>query len=353
MTSRWPWTGSPPPPAASTGGAPARDAADRGTSPAIKIGRTLPPRESWSEAPDWVQANERHIEGALARALARPSGGWYVLDASRRIGPSPARYDLLGSAFVAWRDEGGVHVAPEACPHMGASLVCAEVKRGHVVCPWHGLRLGPRGHGAWKPLPAFDDGVLVWAQLPAPGETITDAPILAPRPRRFVDAVIRMEAACEPKDIVANRLDPWHGAHFHPHSFANLRVLSVTPDEILLRVTYKIAGPVGMEVDATFHSPEPNTIVMTIVDGEGVGSVVETHATPLGPGRSAIIEATLATSERPGFGAVIQGARWLRPAVEARARKLWEEDRAYAERRFSLRAAAQNQRNVATFAGKA
>ena len=43
-----------------------------------------------------------------------------------------------------------------------------------------------------------------------------------------------------------------------------------------------------VEVDAVFHCPEPRTIVMTIVEGEGKGSVVETHATPIAPGRTAV-----------------------------------------------------------------
>ena len=45
---------------------------------------------------------------------------------------------------------------------------------------------------------------------------------------------------------------------------------------------------------------------MRIVDGEGTGSVVETHATPLGTGpdglpRTAVLEAVVAHSDRPGF----------------------------------------------------
>ena len=79
---------------------------------------------------------------------------------------------------------------------------------------------------------------------------------------------------------------------------------------------------------------------MTIVDGEGTGSVVETHATPIAAGRTAVIEATLATSERPGFGHALKLARWLRPAINARAARLWVEDIAYAERRYQLRAHA-------------
>ena len=56
---------------------------------------------------------------------------------------------------------------------------------------------------------------------------------------------------------------------------------------------------------AEFTSPDPRTIVMRIVDGEGTGSVVETHATPIGPGpdgppRTAVIEAVIAHSTGPG-----------------------------------------------------
>ncbi len=77
---------------------------------------------------------------------------------------------------------------------------------------------------------------------------------------------------------------------------------------------------------------------MTIIGGEGVGSVVETHATPIEDGRSAVIEATLATSDRPQFHAFMRAfGRFVRPAMEKRAKRLWVEDGAYAERRYELR----------------
>ena len=87
----------------------------------------------------------------------------------------------------------------------------------------------------------------------------------------------------------------------------------------------------------TFASPEPRTIVMTIVEGEGAGSVVETHATPLGPGRTRMIEATLAASDRVGFALARSARRLVTPLMEKRARRLWVEDVAYAERRYALR----------------
>lgn len=292
------------------------------------------------DAPDWVQANPGRIDRALARALALPSGGWFAVDARDKIDRTPRAYTVDGHDLVLWRArDGSVRAAPEACPHMGASLAGARVCDDDLVCPWHGLQLGERPHGRWAPLPAHDDGVLVWVQL-AEGTDRTPAPILATRPGRFLGGVVRMEAACDAADIIANRLDPWHGAHYHPHSFARLRVLEDREDRLLVRVAYRVFGPLAVEVDATFHCPDPRTIVMTIVGGEGVGSVVETHATPIGPGRTAMIEATLATSERGGFRFALGLGRLLRPMIERRAARLWVEDVAYAERRYRLRARA-------------
>ena len=76
---------------------------------------------------------------------------------------------------------------------------------------------------------------------------------------------------------------------------------------------------------------------MTILAGEGIGSVVETHATPLGPGRSAVVEATLAASDRPGFRHALRAAGLIRPFIHRAADRLWVEDAAYAERTYVLR----------------
>jgi phenylpropionate dioxygenase-like ring-hydroxylating dioxygenase large terminal subunit len=312
--------------------------------PHVNIGRSLPPiagsHDPTDAQPDWVQANPRFIDRSLQRALARPGGGWYVVDASRAITDGPRPYVLDGHEYVAWRADGKAQVAPDVCPHMGAQLSCGQVQGGALVCPWHGLRLGPEGHGPWKPVPTHDDGVLVWAQLDG-AESPTDGPVLPPRPDRFVAGVVRAEATCEPRDILANRLDPWHGVHFHPHSFTSLQVLDANEDVLWLRVGYKVAGPFCVEVDCTFHCPDRRTIVMTITDGDGAGSVVETHATPVGPGRTAMVEATLAASDRPGFRLARAAGRWIRPIIERRARRLWEDDLAYAERRYALRTREQ------------
>ncbi len=181
------------------------------------------------------------------------------------------------------------------------------------------------------------------------GEPVTAAPIVSPRPDEFIDSVMRVEAACEPRDVIANRLDPWHGVHFHPHTFKRLKVIGLEGGRLLVRVVYGVTGRLGIEVDATFHCPDSRTITMTIVGGEGAGSVVETHATPIEMGRTAIVEATLATSERPGFRRALRVGGLIRFFILRSQRRLWVEDAAYAERRYALRtggasAAAQNQR---------
>lgn len=292
--------------------------------------------------PDWIQANPARIQRSLDRALALPSGGWYVVGATRSLAAEPARHLIDGHELVSWRGpDGAPRFAPVECPHMGADLSGGRVEDGKLVCPWHGLALCDEPHGRWKPCEVHDDGVLTWVRLPRPGEAVTEAPIMAPRPTRFFDGVIRIDADCEPSDVLANRLDPWHGAWYHPHSFGRLRVLEEREDAIVVRVSFRVLGPLAVEVDAAFHCPDPRTIVMTIVEGEGVGSVVETHATPLGPGRTAIIEATLATSERSGFLGALGARAMIRPLIEARARRLWVEDTAYAERTYAVRTRAQ------------
>lgn len=312
------------------------------------------PKISWAQqAPTYQQAEPALIDAALQRAHRRPTGNWYVFAASTDVrGDRPFGTRVAGLEIVAWRDEtGGLHVGPATCPHLGADLATGTVECGGLICPWHGLRLSGSREFGWKPLPAHDDGVLVWVRLDAiGGEEPLDAPVLAARPAGpRLAAVTRLEGACEPRDIIANRLDPWHGAWFHPYSFAQLEVLSAPPvdadddaDIFTVAVTFHL-GRLGMPVITAFSVPEPRTVVMHIVEGEGVGSVVETHATPIGPGpdgrpRTAVIEAVIAASGRTGFQLSLLGAPLLRPLMKLGAARLWRDDLAYAERRYALRA---------------
>jgi hypothetical protein len=312
--------------------------------------------------PEWAKQEPTYpdcapglIEAAVKRASARPSGNWFVVGASREVRVDrPFGVTVAGRELVAWRArDGGLRIGPGACPHLGAPLADARIHDGALVCRWHGLRLDGEPRGTWSPVPAHDDGVLVWARIDTiGGEPPTERPMVPDRPAAAagIDAVATLTGICEPEDVVANRLDPWHGAWFHPYSFARLEVLEAPrgtdvpegEDRFLVEVTFRLAGRWGVPVLAEFTCPGPRTVVMRIVEGEGVGSVVETHATPLGPGvdgrhRTAVIEATVAASERPGFAVAAKLAPAIRPLMRRTATRLWRDDLAYAERRYALR----------------
>jgi phenylpropionate dioxygenase-like ring-hydroxylating dioxygenase large terminal subunit len=332
--------------------------------------------------PAWRLANPARIERSRAASQCLPSGGWYVVGDSRRFRPAalrlpqrgtrnatpvgalrgglhPRRLTIADHELVAWRPTPGAPLAigPAACPHLGADLSDGWVAAdGCITCPWHGLRLpadpGTRvpGQAGWRTLPVHDDGVLTWVRLDPEGtDEGTDAPILAKRPDAGIAAVMTRRATCEPADVIANRLDPWHGAHFHPYAFRDLTVLDdgIDAGVLTLDVTYRVVGRFGVPVRATFHCPEPRTIVMTIVEGEGTGSVVETHATPVTsaapgrPPRTDVIEATIATSDRPGFERAALAAPVMRPLMRLAARRLWRDDAAYAERLHAQRSAGR------------
>lgn len=307
----------------------------------LRVFRSRP----WAEQePTWADAKPAVIEAALKRARARPSGNWFVVGAGREVrADRPLGRTVAGREVVVWRGpDGGLLAGPGACPHLGAPLRDGVVDDGDLLCRWHGLALRGKKFGAWSPYPAFDDGVLAWVRLDAVGgEEPLARPVVAARPTRgAIDAVTTVVGRCEPEDVVANRLDPWHGAWFHPYSFANLRVVgtpSEADDRFTVEVTFKVAGRVGVPVVAEFTCPEPRTVLMRIVAGEGVGSVVETHATPLDAGRTAVVEATVAHSQRRGFAVAALAAPVIRPAMRWAATRLWRDDLAYAERRYALR----------------
>lgn len=321
------------------------------------------------QRPTWREAKPALIAGALRRALARPSGNWYVVGGSRELrADRPLGRTVGGVELVVWRGAGGgVHAGPGACPHLGAPLKDSPVRCGTLVCHWHGLALDGTRRLGWAPFPCHDDGVLLWVRLDAVGgEEPSERPFVPerPDPSGAVPAVCTGVGRCEPEDIVANRLDPWHGAWFHPYSFVDLTVVEtpgtgegaeagagaterpgqghVPSDAFHVDVSFKVAARAVVPVRAEFTAPGPRTVVMRITGGEGAGSVVESHATPLAPDalgrpRTAVVEAVVATSARRGFAVARAAAPLLRPLMRAAAGRLWRDDLAYARRRWELR----------------
>lgn len=322
----------------------------RWTSP---LRRRRGPR--WAEqTPTWRAARPALIADTLKRASARPSGNWFVVGASRDVRPgSPYGRTVAGVEVVLWRSRAGdLRAGPGACPHLGAPLRQSRVVCGTLMCHWHGLALDGSAFAGWQPYPAHDDGVLVWVRLDAVGgEEPSERPVVParPAPGTGVAAVFTAVGRCEPQDVVANRLDPWHGSWFHPYSFVDLTVAREPRgdegdenDAFVVDVSFRVAGRLVVPVRAEFTAPEPRTVVMRITDGEGATSVVETHATPLTAAdadrpRTAVIEAVVAASERRGFALARAAAPVLRPLMRHTAGRLWRDDLAYAERRWALR----------------
>jgi len=303
--------------------------------------------------PTWADASVRRIAAALDRAQQRDAGGWFVVGRSSDVPDGPRAESITrvvaGREIALWRgSDGRLHAGPGACPHMGALLERCPVVGETVLCRWHGMALADGRHG-YREHPAYDDGVLAWVRLPTSGETPAPTPRLTqrPDPERTIAAVYVGRMRCEPADVIANRLDPWHGAWFHPYAFSHLTVdeSASDADRLVLDVTFRLGRTFGVPVRASFHTPDSRTIVMTILDGEGTGSVVETHATPLGTDRdgaaiTVLTEATIATSDRLGFRMLRPAARLVRPLIVRTAAGLWRDDQDYAERRYAVRRSA-------------
>lgn len=298
--------------------------------------------------PSWRDARPGRIRSALALALAAEAGGWMVVGASTDLGRERSVVRVVdGVEITLWRDvDGSLLAGPGSCPHLGALLADCEVMQGEVYCRWHGLALGRDGWGRWRTFPAHDDGVLIWVRRPVPGEELSELPVITPRPPldRSVSAVVALAGTCEPRDVLANRLDPWHGSWFHPYAFSHLEVDegASSAERLVVEVTFRLSRRWGIPVRATFSCPDRRTIVMTIIDGEGTGSVVETHATPLGTDeqgrpRTMVTEATIAHSERAGFAVAKRMGALLRPVMRQTAARLWVDDLVYAERRHEVR----------------
>ena len=141
---------------------------------------------------------------------------------SRSPAPSPAARSCCGATATATLVAG-----PGACPHLGALMDRCPVLDGTMYCRWHGLAFDPRGRprpGA----PTAPSTTACWS-----GSACRRRARSRPSGRRCpprpplggsVAAVIAEPGVCEPQDVIANRLDPWHGSWFHPYAFSHLVV---------------------------------------------------------------------------------------------------------------------------------
>lgn len=304
-----------------------------------------------AQTPTWRQARPSLIADALERASARPSGNWFVVGASRQVraGDRPYGRTVGGVEVVLWRsDDGEPRAGSGICPHLGAPLRDSRVVCGTLVCHWHGLALDGSASAGWRPFPVHDDGVLVWVRLDeVGGEEPTERPVVPTRPatgrgrlRVHGDGAVRTAGrGGQPARSVARLVVP---PVLVRGPLGRAGAAGGEDDAFVVDVSFRVAGRLVVPVRAEFTAPEPRTVVMRITDGEGATSVVETHATPLtGPDherpRTAVVEAVVAASDRPGFALARAAAPVLRPLMRRTAGRLWRDDLAYAERRWALR----------------
>ena len=314
---------------------------------------TIPLQRLTQPAPDalgptWRDARPGRIARALAAAQARDPGGWYVVGASTDVGSRSVVRGPAGREVALWRGpDAALHAGPGACSRTHTRTPSSRAGySAQPRPPSRGSAMPCQRHSRSPP-----DVAQPSSRAPrcgqAPGEEPAEGPVLPARPplADSIAAVVALPATCEPRDVIANRLDPWHGAWLHPYAFSHLVVddAASTDDRLVLDVAFRLNRTWGITVRAAFTTPDARTIVMTILEGEGAGSVVETHATPLGCDahglpRTMVTEATIAYSARGGFAAARRLSRAIVPLVRRSARQLWADDLVYAERTYALRA---------------
>ena len=269
--------------------------------------------QDWAAmAPTWRDAKVGIIDAALARPRARPSGNWFVAGASRDVRTgSPVGTTVGDVEVVLWRTaDGRVHAGPGACPHLARPWTTAAVQRQHCAAAGTGWRSARRARG----LAPVSRPRRRRARLgPRSTRSAARSP---PRPRRarapaagpVLGRGDRRAGPVRARDVIANRLDPWHGSWLHPYAFSHLRVDDAASTDRPARRRRRLPARahLGRAGARRLLLPGRADDVMQITEGEGAGSVVETHATPLGADEhgapvTQVTEATIAYSDRAGF----------------------------------------------------
>jgi vanillate O-demethylase monooxygenase subunit len=81
-----------------------------------------------------------------------PKNTWYVACTSDEVTEKPLGRRICNELMVFFRGEGGEIAALEDfCPHRGAPLSLGFVKNGNLVCGYHGLEMGCKGHTVAMP----------------------------------------------------------------------------------------------------------------------------------------------------------------------------------------------------------
>ena len=71
---------------------------------------------------------------------------WYAVLESREVGTKPVSVLRMRERLVFFRDaSGNLECLVDRCCHRGVALSAGEIRRHHIMCPFHGLEYDRRG----------------------------------------------------------------------------------------------------------------------------------------------------------------------------------------------------------------
>lgn len=80
-----------------------------------------------------------------------PKNSWYVAAYAHEVTDKPMGRKICGEAMVFFRSKDGIAAVEDFCPHRGAPLSLGYVQDGELVCGYHGLVMGCKGHATSMP----------------------------------------------------------------------------------------------------------------------------------------------------------------------------------------------------------
>lgn len=287
--------------------------------------------------------NGRNGAPQPATGAASPHAGqWYVVAFSTALAPGKTLVKTIADQeIVLWRttlDQGSVHAASAVCPHWGGPLGGGTVDdHGTLTCPWHGWRFR-NGYCMNRPrlkLPrylAHDDGILLWVRLPWDIEDIT-APPLQARPTDSLAFWFDIPIESDVYHVQENYLDFLHPAEYHTGVFNHCEYLGKDGDVNLVELGYKLPLGGSLKTRTRVWAPTPYQVRNEVYDGLGVGTVIESHITPIHAGHSIIHE----IYHVPRAVTPPRGWSLMRFFMRRSARQIRVEDAVFSARRYRLR----------------
>lgn len=296
----------------------------------VQNGRTMEPSSGSQPAPHGEQGVSPH------------AGQWYVAALSEALAAGGTLVKVVADQeIVFWRSPDGgraVQAASAVCPHWGGPLGEGAVSEdGRLTCPWHGWQFQ---NGACLDRPrlklprylAHDDGVFLWVRLPWDVEDVSEPPLQA-RPAECRSFWFDIPIESDVYHVQENYLDFLHPAEYHDTVFNHCVHLGKEGDVHLVELGYKLPLGRSLITRTRVWAPTPYQVRNVVYQGLGVGTVIESHITPIHADRSMIHEAYhVPTSQTPRYGWSIMRAFMLRSA-----RRIREEDALFSARRYALR----------------